>query len=273
MWKDPHTETLKQILHKWLKRILIQRSCTYKQSYRILIQVVQKDLHTEIWHKWFNRIGPTGASKDPDAISHNWSDRILMQVVQKDPDKETLIQRSSTSDITGSWCKWSKKSGPTGSWRGSMIQVVQKDLETEILHKWSDQILMQVVRKAPDTNLAPDRMVILCFAKIVGSKPLTPAIKTTNNHHETYQNHFKDLEAWNTQKHHVKKTLKAITRHWKSIWFWPPTSLPLLFALLQTWSIWQTWQSVANGERKEKALRLSLAECHWNNVRIIEEKG
>ena len=100
-----------------------------------------------------------------------------------------LIQRSCTSDPTGPWYKWpdrilikirilmqrSCKSGPTRSWYELSYTIWQRDLaqvvlqdqssrslsrilmqavkqepETEIWHRWSERILMQVVRKDLD---------------------------------------------------------------------------------------------------------------------------
>ena len=273
--KDPDTE----ILHKWSKRILKYRSCAsapqgwYKWSkrnpeqrdtsnqkeleaeilqkwcYKILIQAVQKDPHTEILKTDLAQVvekdpdteilqvvlkdpdtsgpkgssyrGPTGSvlqepDKDPDAsgrtgawyrdlahvvlqdpdtsgperswtrswyrdphteIFHKWFYRFLIQVVQKSGptrsckgscirykwSKRILIQRSCTSDATGSWCKWSEgiliqirilmqrscRSGPTRSW--VLIRAVQKILiqrsctsgPTASWHKWSNRSLIQ----------------------------------------------------------------------------------------------------------------------------------
>ena len=108
--KDPHTEILKQRSCTNCPTILIQRSRTsgpirswysgpkdpateilHKCSYRILIQVVQRIIHTEILKQRSCTSGPTGS----------WY-RDLAQVVLEDPD---------TSGSKASWyeilCKWS----------------------------------------------------------------------------------------------------------------------------------------------------------------------
>ena len=123
--KDPHTEILKQRSCTNCPTILIQRSRTsgpirswysgpkdpateilHKCSYRILIQVVQRIIHTEILKQRSCTSGPTGSwyrdlaqvvLEDPDTsgskaswyeILRKWSYRILIQVVR------ILIQRS-----------------------------------------------------------------------------------------------------------------------------------------------------------------------------------
>ena len=94
--RDPETQILHKLSNRiliqwsnripiqWSYRILIQRSCTSGRtgpwhrdlvlvSYRILIQVVEKDPHTEILSE----------------ILHK-----CQKVVQKDPDAEILLQMS-----------------------------------------------------------------------------------------------------------------------------------------------------------------------------------
>ena len=93
-----------------------------------MMQVDRKNLNTEILHKWSYRILVQVVQKDPNQRSctsdptgswYKWSERILKQ-------------RFCTSDPTGSWYKWSKRilirdlaqvvlqdpdtSGPKGSW-------------------------------------------------------------------------------------------------------------------------------------------------------------
>ena len=104
--KDPHTEILKQRSCTNCPTILIQRSRTsgpirswfsgpkdpateilHKCSYRILIQVVQRIIHTEILKQRSCTSGP-GSKASWYEILCKWSYRILIQVVR------ILIQRS-----------------------------------------------------------------------------------------------------------------------------------------------------------------------------------
>ena len=146
--KDPHTEILKQRSCTNCPTILIQRSRTsgpirswnsgpkdpateilHKCSYRILIQVVQRIIHTEILKQRSCTSCPTGSwyrylaqvvLEDPDTVGqkilteilYKCSYRILIQVVQR-----ILTQRSCTS------C-------PTGSWYRDLAQVVLEDPDT-----------------------------------------------------------------------------------------------------------------------------------------------
>ena len=176
--QEPYTE----ILHKWSYRmiqvvqrsctsdptgpwsklserilipiwILIQRSCTSGPTRSwILIQVIQKDPHTEILHKRSYRILVQVVQKGANTkILHKWSYRILIQVVQKDPHTEILSQRSCTSGPTWSCYKWSKKiliqsswrqrswtSGLTGTWKGSWHSGAKRSW-----YKRSKRILIQ----------------------------------------------------------------------------------------------------------------------------------
>ena len=105
----------------------------------MLTQVVKQEPDTEILHS-----GPTGSwlqvvpndpdtDSDPDAeILQKWSYTILDPDTSgpKDHDTETLR-------------KWSYS---------ILIEVVEKDPETEILHKWSYRMI-QVVQKNPDTEI------------------------------------------------------------------------------------------------------------------------
>ena len=93
-----------------------------------------------------------------------------MQVVEQEPDTEILR--------TGSWIKLSKRIIYTDPhteilpkrYYRILIHVqdpekdpgsgYKKDPGTEILHKWSDRILMQVVQKDPDTDLDPDAEIL-----------------------------------------------------------------------------------------------------------------
>ena len=146
--KNPHTEILRQILHKlssriliqWSNRIPIQRSCTsgrtgswHKRSkgpwYRDLVQVVLQDPDTS---------GPKGSwHRDPERdlalhteILHKWSYRIPTQAVQRIP-----IQRSCTSGPTRSWYKWSKMILIQRSWDRDLALVLLQDPD-----KWSKRI-------------------------------------------------------------------------------------------------------------------------------------
>ena len=167
-------------MHKWLKRILIRRSCTsgptrswHKRSKRILIQRSCTSGPTGSWHNCSTRIliqrsctsGPTGSW-------YKWSTRLLIQgswnrrlaqVALQNPDTEILRQWSCTSATPGSWYKWS---GPKGSWYRDLAQAALQDPHTsdpkgssytdpeaEILLKWSYRILLQVVQKDPDKDL------------------------------------------------------------------------------------------------------------------------
>ena len=100
--KDLHTEILQ-------KRTETLR----KRSYSILIEMVEKDLETESLRKW--------------------SYRILIEVVHKGLDTGILRQRYCTSCPTNP-----DASGPP---------------ETGILHKCYYRILIQVVQKDPDTEI------------------------------------------------------------------------------------------------------------------------
>ena len=155
--------------YKWSKRILIQRSHKvgrgWKGSawYRDLAQVVlqdhdtsgpegswYRDPHTEIFHKWFysfliqvvQKSCPTRSCKG-SCIRYKWSIRIL-------------IQRLCTSDVTGSWCKWSE---------GILIQIwilMHIYLAEVVLHdpgSWYERSrrswyrdVAQVVLQHPDTS-------------------------------------------------------------------------------------------------------------------------
>ena len=124
-----------------------------KWTYRILIQVAQKDPYTEMiqrsctsanarsWYKW-----PKGSShRDPETeilhklshdldteISHKWAYTILIQWA-----KRSCYRDLAQGAPTGSWYKWSKGSFTQRSWNRDLAQVVPQDLDTEILHKWS----------------------------------------------------------------------------------------------------------------------------------------
>ena len=117
-----------------------------KWSYRILIQVVQKDPYTEMiqrsctsanagsWYKW-----PKGSShRDPETeilhklshdldteISHKWAYTILIQ----------WAKRSCYRDLAQVLLQDPDTSGPKDH--------SHRDPETEILHKWSHRILIQ----------------------------------------------------------------------------------------------------------------------------------
>ena len=117
-----------------------------KWSYRILIQVVQKDPYTEMiqrsctsanagsWYKW-----PKGSShRDPETeilhklshdldteISHKWAYTILKQ----------WAKRSCYRDLAQVLLQDPDTSGPKDH--------SHRDPETEILHKWSHRILIQ----------------------------------------------------------------------------------------------------------------------------------
>ena len=194
--KDPHTEILKQRSCTSCPTILIQRSRTsapigswysgpkdlateilHKCSYRILIQVVQRIIHTESLKQRSCTSCPTGSwyrylaqvvLEDPDTVGqkilteilYKCSYRILIQVVQR-----ILTQRSCTSCPTGSWYRdlaqvrlqdpdtvgqkillqRSCTSAPTGSWykrsKGSCTQ-----------RSWNRD-LAQVVSQDPDTEI------------------------------------------------------------------------------------------------------------------------
>ena len=83
----------------------------------------------------------------------------LAQERERDLAQSVLIQKSCTSDPTGSWYKLFKRiftqrsdtSDPTESVRQEpqsiLMQVVEQEPGTEISHNWSDRILMQVVQK------------------------------------------------------------------------------------------------------------------------------
>ena len=116
-------------------RFLIQRSCTSGRSYRILVQVVQKDPNTEILHRWSYPIQGSWYRDPETEVLHKWSYKILIKVVEEDPHTEILGQRSCTSGPTGSWYsgpKGSWYSGPERSWYGGFAQVVLQDPETSV---------------------------------------------------------------------------------------------------------------------------------------------
>ena len=117
-----------------------------KWSYRILIQVVQKDPYTEMiqrsctsanagsWYKWPKR----SSHRDPETeilhklshdldteISHKWAYTILIQ----------WAKRSCYRDLAQVLLQDPDTSGPKDH--------SHRDPETEILHKWSHRILIQ----------------------------------------------------------------------------------------------------------------------------------
>ena len=165
--KDPHTEVLKQrsctscFTASWyrdLAQVVLEdldtsgpKASWYeilcKWSYRILIQVVQKDPYIQRWYRDLAQVlmqdpdirGPKDHShRDPETeILHKLSHRIL-------------IQRSRTSAPIGSWY-----SGPKDP-ATEILQVLlqnpdtsgpkdhsHRDPEMEILHKLSHRILIQ----------------------------------------------------------------------------------------------------------------------------------
>ena len=148
---------------KWSKRILIQRSWDRDLAQALLQDCRSggKDPDAEILYKWSYRILIEVVQKDPHIESlHKWSYRILMEVVEKDLETEILHKCSWMNDDTSGPKKWSYRtpnrildpdtSGPKRSWYR----------DSEILHKWSDRTLMQVVRKDPDTDLHPDAEIL-----------------------------------------------------------------------------------------------------------------
>ena len=98
-----------------------------KWSYRILIQVVQKDPYTEMIQRSCTSANAGSWYKWPKGSSH------------RDPETEILHKLSHDLDteISHKWAytiliQWAKRS----CYR-DLAQVVPQDLDTEILHKWS----------------------------------------------------------------------------------------------------------------------------------------
>ena len=97
------------------------------------------DPDTEILHKSSYKILISGPHIE---ILHKWSDRILIEVVEygwKGSWNRDLVLKDATN-------------GPKGILNRE-IQVIQKESEAEILHKWCYKILIQVVRKDPQRSL------------------------------------------------------------------------------------------------------------------------
>ena len=131
-----------------LKRILVPDASGPKGSwYRDLAQVIRQGP---------NASGPKGpdADLDPDAeILQKWSYTILDPDTsgQKDPDTETL--RKWSHSILIEVVEKDFETEILHKRSDTMIQVVQKDPDTVILHKWSYRILVQVVQNDPNTEI------------------------------------------------------------------------------------------------------------------------
>ena len=152
---------------------MVQRILTQRSWNTDLAQVVQQDPDTVV-------------QKDPTEILQKWSYRILIEVILQDPE------RSCTSVlITGILYKcscrilievvqriftqrsWARSCTSATTYR-DLAQVVPqdpdtscpKDPDTEILHKWSYKILIQVVQNDPHTEILRQRS---CTSAITGS--------------------------------------------------------------------------------------------------------
>ena len=106
--------------------------------------------------------GPKGSSyRGPTEILHKWSDRTLMQVVRN--SKGSWYRFGSWyRDLAQVVPQGPGTSGPTGSPQGSWY----RDPETEVLHKWSYKILIQVFWKDPHTEILRQRS---CTSATTGS--------------------------------------------------------------------------------------------------------
>ena len=176
--KDPHTEILRQILHKWVEKDP-DTSRLKVSSYRDLAKVVPQDPDTSgpkgliqrsctsvgsctsapagSWYKW----SKGSSHRDPETqILHKLSNRILIQWPKgssyRDPERDLALVLLHTEILQ----KWSYRI-PTQAVQRILIQRSCTSGPTRSWYKWSKMILIQrswdrdlalVLLQDPDTS-------------------------------------------------------------------------------------------------------------------------